>query len=458
MNGPAFARVAASASLALLGAGCASVDPQPLFDSLRVDLSGRSGIEATWPRDPAAAAAAEEQLRALLAEDLDEDRAVAVALLGNRELLAGLEQLGIGQAELAQASRIANPSLGYSRQRVRGGGGTKVEASFAIELLDGLLAPHRRRLAAIELEALRLSTARLLQTTAADTRIALAELRELENRLDKLVLLRDLDASAAEIAKRQHAAGNVPDRDLARHELRANESQVELTKARLAARSARETLQRQLGLSGPDLSWRLAKAWPEKSATEVSGDGLEKLAEEQRYDLAAARAGLDLVGRALALRKGTRFLPIGVEVGVSTEKEPDGSRLTGPTLVLELPIFDTGKASIAKLEAEEKKARRQLEGLTIEARSQVREAFDALRAARQLADFHRDVLLPQQAFVVDQTLRHHNMMLEGVYELIEDRKEEVLAQIAAGEIERDYWIARARLELALGGRLPGGQP
>lgn len=456
MHGPAFARVAALASLALLGAGCASVDPQPLFDSLRVDLAGRSGIEASWARDPAGAAAAEEQIRSLVATELDADRAVSVALLANRELLAGLEELGIGQAELAQASRIANPSLGYSRQRLAGGGGTKVEASFAIELLDGLLAPRRRRLAAIELEALRLRTARLLQTTAADTRVAVANLQEVENRLEALVLLRDLDASAAEIAKRQHDAGNVADRELARHELRANESQVALTKARLEARGAREALQRQLGLSGPDLAWKLAKAWPERSAVEISGDGLERLAEEQRYDLAAARAGLDLVGQALALRKGTRFLPIGIEVGVSTEKEPDGARLTGPTLVLELPIFDTGKASIAKLEAEERKARRQLEGLVLETRSQVREAFDALRAARQLADFHRDVLLPQQAFVVDQTLRHHNMMLEGVYELIEARKEEIHARIAAGEIERDYWIARARLELALGGRLPGG--
>lgn len=456
MHGPAFARVAALASLALLGAGCASVDPQPLFDSLRVDLAGRSGIEASWARDPAGAAAAEEQIRSLVATELDADRAVSVALLANRELLAGLEELGIGQAELAQASRIANPSLGYSRQRLEGGGGTKVEASFAIELLDGLLAPRRRRLAAIELEALRLRTARLLQTTAADTRIAVANLQEVENRLEALVLLRDLDASAAEIAKRQHDAGNVADRELARHELRANESQVALTKARLEARGAREALQRQLGLSGPDLAWKLAKAWPERSAVEISGDGLEQLAEEQRYDLAAARAGLDLVGQALALRKGTRFLPIGIEVGVSTEKELDGARLTGPTLVLELPIFDTGKASIAKLEAEERKARRQLEGLVLETRSQVREAFDALRAARQLADFHRDVLLPQQAFVVDQTLRHHNMMLEGVYELIEARKEEIHARIAAGEIERDYWVARARLELALGGRLPGG--
>ena len=141
-------------------------------------------------------------------------------------------------------------------------------------------------------------------------------------------------------------------------------------------------------------------------------------------------------------------------MGVSRENEGDGARLTGPTLVLELPIFDTGKASITRLEAEQRRLTRQLEGLELEVRSEVRETWDAVRAARQLADFHRRVILPQHAFVVDQTLRHYNMMLEGVYELIEERKEEIEAGLLAVEAERDFWIARTRLELAVGGSLP----
>lgn len=454
MHRPALLRVLAPAWLALLGAGCAGVDPQPLFDTLRVDLAGRSGLEATWPRDPAAQAEADQEVRELLAGDLDADTAVKVALLSNRDLLAGLEDLGIGQAELAQASRLANPRIELSRRRLEGGGGHQTEASFALGLLDALVLPRRQKLATIELEALRLRTGRLLDETVAATRIAVAEAIAIDKKVEGLVLVRDLAAAAAEVAKRQHAAGNVPDRELARRELASGEAQVALTQARLASRAAREKLQRQLGLSGPDPAWRLATNWPARDAEEIAGEDLEKIAEEQRADLGAARAGLDLIGRALALKKGTRFLPLGIEVGVATEKEVDGSRLTGPTLVLELPIFDTGKASVAKIEAEERKARRQLEGLTIQARSQVRESWDALRAARQLADFHQKVLLPQQAFLVDQSLRHYNMMLEGVYELLDARRDEALAQIAAAEAERDYWIARARLELALGGRLP----
>jgi len=442
------------ALLLLLGAGCASVDPQPLFDHLRVDLKESSGLEASWPRDAGQLADVEAQIRALLAEDLDAERASRVALLNNRHLLAELEELGIGQADLAQASRVHNPSLELSRRTLEGGGGTQAEASIALDLLDVLIAPQRRKLAEIELEALRLRTARLLQETVAETQIAVAELQAIEQKVGALELLRDLDASASDMAKRQHAAGNLSDRDFARHEMHAKKAEVTLSHARLEAGVARETLQRQMGLSGPEPAWRLAATWPSKSERDPSLDGLEALALHRRYDLRAARAAVNLVGKALALKKGTRFFPLGVEVGVSTEREPEGARLIGPTLVLELPIFDTGKASITRLEAEERKARRQLEALEVEARSQVREAHDALESARELTNFHQQVLLPQQAFLVDQTLRHYNMMLEGVYELIDARKEEVEEQIAAGESERDYWIARARLELAVGASLP----
>lgn len=450
---PAFGRVFATTWLALLGAGCVGVDPQPLFDTLRVDVAGRSGIEASWPRDAAAEADALRQVQVLLEGTLDADKAARIAILRNRELLAGLEELGIGQAELAQATRLHNPSLELSRQ-TGGGEGAKVETAIAFDLLDALLLPQRRKLGELELLAVRLSVARLLQQTVADTRIAYFELLTQENKVAALVQVRDLTAAGADMARRQNEAGNLNDRDLAKHELHANLAQVELTQTRLEARAAREVLQRQMGLSGPDLAWKLSLEWPAGAVPEIGGEELETLAVKQRYDLEAARAAVDLVGKALALKKGTRYLPLGIEVGVSRENEGDGARLTGPTLVLELPIFDTGKASIARLEAEQRRLTRQLEGLELEVRSEVRETWDAVRAARQLADFHRRVILPQHAFVVDQTLRHYNMMLEGIYELIEERKEEIEAGLLAVEAERDFWIARTRLDLAVGGSMP----
>jgi cobalt-zinc-cadmium efflux system outer membrane protein len=182
-------------------------------------------------------------------------------------------------------------------------------------------------------------------------------------------------------------------------------------------------------------------------------EGLETLAISQRLDLAAARWAVDSVGRALSLKKGTRFFPVGLEVGVETEKEIDGTRVTGPAIALQLPIFDTGAASVARLEAEHRRVRWQLEALAVEVRSQVREQRAALQGSRDLAVFYKDVVLPLRAEALDLTLRHYNMMLMGTYDVLFARQREVETERRAIEALRDYWLARFELERVVGGRL-----
>ena len=96
---------------------------------------------------------------------------------------------------------------------------------------------------------------------------------------------------------------------------------------------------------------------------------------------------LDLIGQSLALRTKTRYVPAEIKIGVNTEKETDGSRLTGPTLDLELPIFNQGQGEIAKLTAQYRQAQRELEAMAINIRSEVREARDQMVAARDLTSY-----------------------------------------------------------------------
>ena len=208
-----------------------------------------------------------------------------------------------------------------------------------------------------------------------------------------------------------------------------------------------------MGLWGADTQWRIAEQLPAIPEGEPPATGLESLAISQRLDIAAARWGVDVVGRALALKKGTRYFPIGINVGIETEKGSDGQRVTGPSLSLQLPIFDTGKASIARLEAQHRQAQRQLEALAISARSEVREARDLVVATRDIARYYWQVLLPQRVEILDLTLKQHNMMLKGAYDLLLAKQNEVTAERAYVEAWRDYWIARAQLERAVGGRL-----
>ncbi|HUZ07072.1 MAG TPA: TolC family protein, partial [Candidatus Paceibacterota bacterium] len=172
----------------------------------------------------------------------------------------------------------------------------------------------------------------------------------------------------------------------------------------------------------------------------------------QRLDLAAARSQTGSIAAALRLKEHTRFIP-GLTVGVDTERTPDGQRVTGPTLDLELPLFDQGQPAVARLMAEYRQARDNYQALEVNVRSEVRQSRDALISAREAAEFSGEHLLPLQAKILHETLLQYNAMQKSSYDLLlAKQREETVVQEYVTSL-RDYWITHAQLERAVGGRL-----
>ncbi len=452
-------RAVGAALLALGLPGCVSVDPKPAFDDVRGKVAGRSGKEAMWIRSAEDADEVARSVKALLNGELSADAAAQVALINNRSLQATLQDVGISQADLAQASRVSNPDLHtFVRFPDRAPNGTNVELSIFQDFLDLLVQPLRKKVGAAQLEQTKLQVGNEMFRLLAETKTAYLTLVARQQLVERLVMIRDLNGAAAELARRQHEAGNLNDLELLNHEAAYSQARAEVAITQAETRRDRERLNRLMGVWGADTAWKAASRLPEIPEPEIPLERLESLAVEQRLDIDAGRWGVDLVGRALALRQKTRYFPIGIQFGVQHEKGTDGQRVTGPSLELQLPIFDTGKASIARLEAEYQRAQRQLEALAINARSEVREARDAMNAARDLASYYRSVLLPQRVEILDQTQRHYNMMFKGAYDVFMAKQAEVIAEKGYVEAWRDYWLARTELERAIGGRLPGSAP
>jgi outer membrane protein, heavy metal efflux system len=177
-------------------------------------------------------------------------------------------------------------------------------------------------------------------------------------------------------------------------------------------------------------------------------------AHEQRLELAAARKQEAALTDALETARAWRYLG-GVEAGAMAHKEQtDKYWVVGPSVSLELPIFDQKQAEIARLESRLRQSEARSAALSLDVSSQVRSAHQRLRNARRLAEQLRGKLIPLREQAVALSQQFYNFMLVGSFELLATRQAEIAAYRDYVGAVRDYWIARAELERAVGARLP----
>jgi len=153
--------------------------------------------------------------RACNSLSLDPEDAVEVALLRNQGLVAQYEQLGIAQADLVQAGLLTNPSFGARVRFPSGSGSIDTEFSLAQDFLDLLTVPLRKKVAAAQLEATKARVGQAVLELTAQVRTAIVTLQAAQATAEVRRLILDAQAAAAELRRRQHAAGNVSDLDLA---------------------------------------------------------------------------------------------------------------------------------------------------------------------------------------------------------------------------------------------------
>lgn len=433
----------------------AAVAKDNAFAPVQTKVRERTKSEVRWGQDMAAREQAQAQARLLLKRPLTVAGAVQVALLNNRELQAGFEEIGLTFADVREARMLANPSADLAvKFPDRPPTAPLYEWGIAQKFLDLLMIPLCSRVARDQLAAAQLRVADQVVKLVGEVKVAFYELQGEDALLAKLRTMQEGQASSLQLMQKLHEAGNVPDLSLTREQAVYSQARLEIAMAEAEGRGHREKLNRLLGVWGSETTWKLAGELPRVPDTEPSVRGLETLAVANRFDLAAARAGLESTVRALGLEKTFRFIGA-LEFGIAGESDPDKTKLLGPSVRFELPIFNQGQAKIARGEAQLRMAHRKFEGLAIEIRSEVRELRDRLISKRDIARFYRDDLLPTRHRITAQTLVQYNAMLVGAFETFQARKEDVEAERGMIEATRDYWITRAELERAVGGDLDG---
>lgn len=432
--------------------GCATVPKKAGFNEVQRLVSARSHYLVQWDEHTTDDQAVAAAIAKMLARPLTVDQAVQIALLNNRRLQATFEDLGIAQADLVQAGLLKNPVFFASaRFPDRAPRGTDTEFSVTQDFLDLLILPMRKRIAAEQFQGAKLSVANDCLELAAKVKEAYYTFQGREQLLRRLDLIVEINRAAAELAQRQHQAGTLNELGAVSQQAIYDESRVQLAQTESQLILDRELLNRLLGLSEVQTHWIISPELPAIPAREMSVEHLESLAVRQRLDLAVAHAQLITLSHILGITKDNRYLT-NIDIGVDTEHGTDGQQITGPELSLQIPIFDQGQARVAKIKAQFLQARQRFQAMQIDVQSEVRQGRDRMLAARKLAGSLKE-LLPERIRILNLTLQQYNGMLKGPYDLLLAKQSEVATEQAYIEARRDYWIARAELERAVGGRL-----
>jgi cobalt-zinc-cadmium efflux system outer membrane protein len=424
-----------------------------VFTPVQQAARERSRSTVAWLRDQQSRQQTLEDVRRLLRAQLTPAAAAQIALLNNQGLQATFEEIGLAQADLIEARSVPNPRLDISaRFPSNPVDVTDISGAITQDFLSILMIPLKTKVAKDQLAASRLRVANEVTRLVAETKSAVYEIEAAQEILGRLQMEQADQATSLDLVQRLHQAGNITDLQLIQQQAEYSASRLEIAKQGEEIRTLREELNRLMGLWGADTDWKVESKVPDVAKDDFSVRGLETLAITQRYDLAGAKAELASRLRAFGLIKSFRWIGA-LDFGVQSEREPEGETITGPSLSIELPIFNQNQANVARGEARLRQAYDNFERQAVEIRSEVRELRDKVISSRDMSQFYKDDLIPIRRQARDQMQLQYNAMTVGPLELFTARQQEIAAERAYIEAKRDYWVDRAELEKMVGGSL-----
>ncbi len=447
-------------------AGCANFSPDGGMFTVQAISSDALAKDVARISTEGEARAAHERVRMLLAEPLDAETSVQVALLSNSGLQAAFAELGAMEAQSVGASLPPSPT--FSLSRLVATRELEIERQVLVNVLGLLTLPRRRELAEGRFRQAQLQAAETVLRLAADTRRAYHRAIASTQIVAFLEEAKTAAEASSDLAKKLGETGALNKLGQAREHAFYAELGAQLAAARLRKASDREQLTRLMGLWGADINYRLPGKLKQLPSAAKSAGEIEAEAVAKRIDLEIARMELDLLAKSYGLTRATRFVNVLELSGTSKYDrvfadapggglEKDTADWRGLAVDIQIPIYDFGEATTREAEERYMQAAHRLAEKAVNVRSEVRQAYTSYRGTYDIALHYQKEVLPLRKIISDETLLQYNGMLFDLSQLLIDARERVASNIAAIEAKRDFWLAATDLHVAIvGGGMSGG--
>jgi cobalt-zinc-cadmium efflux system outer membrane protein len=220
-------------------------------------------------------------------------------------------------------------------------------------------------------------------------------------------------------------------------------------------KSQQTQLAGMLGIPNDD-RWQIAVdiKLPSEAETE-DVQSFISTALETRMDYLAANARIDVLAGRLGIANWQRWLQ-DLEAGYERERETDGAKLRGPTVAVNVPLFNQHRDSVLRARTELQIAATSLEKMRNEIANEIFLHIAALENARKRINKYKQQLIPARRAVVALLQKEVNFMLTGIFDLLAAKQDEYSAYQEYLAAIRDYWSAHTRLSQAVGRDLDMG--
>lgn len=439
-------------------AGCSTPSSDSSFETVRTVIEQRIDEKIVWREE------VQEMKRQLLQEvqqqGLTQEVATQLALVNNPDLFAYYETLELGYADLLEAGLFQNPFFSFSI-RFPSQSHYRLNNLFdaALSFLDLFLIPLRKKAAEAEIHVIESQIGQRVLDLVKEVQMHWVDLKSLDLHIEQQTRCVELKQLQAALAVSQYRVGNISALGVKERTLFYENAQVQLKSLMAEREQAKEAMNRALGLFGNEVDWTIQGELEWELDTELPAlFQMEKAAVENRLDVESVRRETAVLARKAKLKEWWTYSNL--VVGVSSEMQPEGFTTTGPSVELQLPIFNYGQAEKKRYHARLEQAQKRLLSKAVDACSQVREFFKTAQVYRaQMVDLEQHIL-PNVARQLVLGQAHYHVMTLGVYDLLDLKAQQIEMRIEQIHVQQHYKKARIELLYAVGGSfdLVRGQP
>jgi outer membrane protein, heavy metal efflux system len=439
-------------------AGCQTYHPQPLSNTAVNTALDRPAVDALRMQASKISHPSLPPIQLHPEDGLTPDEAALIAVIANPDLRAARDQAAIAQAAVLQAKILPNPQFSYNYDFVTGGNvaGATNAYGWGLNYDVNTLLAHDAQVKSAEAngDSINIGIAWQEWQIAEAAKQAVYDLislraqnvvaEEIDQELQQnLQLLQKAEAERLKTAL-----------DLSAAETASRDAHATLLQVRRDAEHQRLLLNRALGVPA-DTEVRLCSTIALPTSFAVPSEDLLHDLDQRRLDLAALRSGYE--SQEQTLRAVTLNQLPRINLGFDRSSDDTGVHLAGPSITIDLPLFDRNQGVIATEKATRQKLFDEYVSRVFDARADIAEAIADVRSINdQIADAQAAIPSLQQLMqVYQQALNHGNADVLSYYTAWTDFSQKKLEVL---KLQQQLADTKVALELASGRYFPDAAP